>query len=62
MRVTIAEIAQALGYPYHISTENYITGLAIDSRTVKQGDLFSQVVMCMVALPTLGTLALWELN
>jgi len=40
MRVTIAEIAQALGYPYHISTENYITGLAIDSRTVKQGDLF----------------------
>lgn len=40
MQVSIAEIAQALGYPYVQTNDNNITGVSIDSRTVKKNDLF----------------------
>ncbi len=40
MRVTIAEIAQALEYPYMQTGEQHVTGIAIDSRNVRPGDLF----------------------
>lgn len=40
MRESIKEIAQALGYTYKQTTDQVITGIAIDSRAVKQGDLF----------------------
>ena len=40
MRVTIAEIAQALAYPYLQTGEGLVTGVSIDSRAAKQGDLF----------------------
>ena len=40
MRVTIAEIAQALEYPYMQTEKTMLTGVAIDSRAVKPGDLF----------------------
>lgn len=40
MRVTIAEIAQALEYPYKQTGEQYVTGVAIDSRAIQPGDLF----------------------
>lgn len=40
MHVTIAEIAQALEYPYVQIGEGLVTGISIDSRAVKQGDLF----------------------
>lgn len=40
MRESIKEIAQALGYIYTQTTKQPVTGIAIDSRTVKPGDLF----------------------
>ena len=40
MRESIAEIAQALGYPYQMAKEQVISGVAIDSRAVQPGDLF----------------------
>lgn len=40
MREQIKEIAQALGYVYKQTTEQPVTGIAIDSRAVKPGDLF----------------------
>ena len=40
MRVTIAEIAQALNYPYLQNGDGIVTGVSIDSRAVNKGDLF----------------------
>ncbi len=40
MREQIKEIAQALGYAYKQTNEQPVTGIAIDSRAVKPGDLF----------------------
>ena len=40
MRVTIAEIAQALNYPYLQNGDGIVTGVSIDSRAVSKGDLF----------------------
>ena len=40
MREQIKEIAQALGYEYKQTTGQPVTGVAIDSRAVKPGDLF----------------------
>lgn len=40
MRVSIAEVAQALEYPYMQLNAECITGISIDSRTVKKNDLF----------------------
>ena len=40
MRITIAEIAQALGYPYMQTGEGIAAGVVIDSRAVQPGDLF----------------------
>ena len=40
MRITIAEIAQALGYPYMQTGEGVAAGVVIDSRAVQPGDLF----------------------
>lgn len=40
MRESINEIAQALGYTWKQTTDEVVTGIAIDSRTVKHGDLF----------------------
>ncbi len=44
MREQLKEIAQALGYEYKQTTEQMITGVAIDSRAVKPGDLFVALV------------------
>lgn len=44
MQRTIAEIAQALGYPYQQSKSEKVTGVAIDSRSVLPGDLFVALV------------------
>ena len=40
MREQIKEIAQALGYGYKQTNKEPVTGVAIDSRAVKPGDLF----------------------
>ena len=40
MRMTIAEIAQALNYPYLQNGDGIVTGVSIDSRAVNKGDLF----------------------
>ena len=40
MREQIKEIAKALGYEYKQTEEQMVTGVAIDSRAVKPGDLF----------------------
>ncbi len=40
MREQLRDIAQALGYEYKQSTEQLITGISVDSRAVKAGDLF----------------------
>lgn len=40
MHVSIAEIANALRYPYQQNNEMMVSGVAIDSRAVQQGDLF----------------------
>ena len=40
MREQINEIAQALGYEYKQTEKKPVTGVAIDSRAVKPGDLF----------------------
>ena len=40
MREQISEIAQALGYEYKQTEKKPVTGVAIDSRAVKPGDLF----------------------
>lgn len=40
MREQIKEIAKALGYEYKQTEEQMVTGIAIDSRAVKPGDLF----------------------
>ena len=44
MRVTIAEIAQVLNYPYLQTGEGIVTGISIDSRAVNKGDLFVALV------------------
>ncbi len=44
MREQLKEIAQALGCVYKQTTEQMITGVAIDSRAVKPGDLFVALV------------------
>lgn len=44
MREQIQEIAQALGYEYKQTIEQPVTGVAIDSRAVKPGDLFVALV------------------
>ena len=44
MRETIKNIAEALGYAYQEDDEKWITGIAIDSRTVQPGDLFVALV------------------
>ncbi len=44
MRVTIREIAQGLAYPYVQKEEQIVTGVSIDSRAVKPGDLFVALV------------------
>ena len=38
--MTIAEIAQALNYPYLQNGDGIVTGVSIDSRAVNKGDLF----------------------
>jgi len=40
MQETIREIAEALGYRYQQSGAGIVTGISIDSRTVRPGDLF----------------------
>ena len=44
MRETVQTIAQALGYPYQQKKEQSVTGIAIDSRAVKPGDLFVAII------------------
>lgn len=44
MQEMIKEIAQALGYSYQQTTEQFVTGIAIDSRAVQPGDLFVALV------------------
>ena len=44
MREQIRDIAQSLGYAYKQTTEQMVTGISIDSRAVKPGDLFVALV------------------
>lgn len=44
MQEMIKDMAQALGYVYKQTTERPVTGLAVDSRAVQQGDLFVALV------------------
>ena len=44
MRETLEAIAEALGYFYQQTSEQPITGIAIDSRAVQPGDLFVALV------------------
>lgn len=44
MQEMIKDMAQALGYVYKQTTEQPVTGLAVDSRAVQQGDLFVALV------------------
>ncbi len=44
MREQLKEIASALGHEYKQTTEQMVTGVAIDSRAVKPGDLFVALV------------------
>lgn len=44
MQETVKAIAEALGYGYRQTTEQLVTGVAIDSRNVQPGDLFVALV------------------
>ena len=44
MQEWIEEIAQALGYTYKQTTNQPVSGISIDSRSVQAGDLFVALV------------------